>query len=321
MSESIPEEEFIQEVKKEIPNLDNYLSLLSLLTDDDFFRNIYNFTIGEYLKDRLYFEQRVETIANELEKLNKRTGITKAVSGGGSIASGGLALSGILLAPVTAGASLGLTAAGMGLGVASGVTGITSDIINDKKIKKANQEIVDMKETFKMREEILKELLDDFKVLADKMATIPRSKLDKLKTKYEGVIKTTYGGYTGYTGARILQTIQVLSGSGATSVGAAANLASPGIDGSMIFGRALITAGSTTAKVLSTSLAFVGIGVGTWDLVASLKRMDKNEQATKFREFLAEYRKQTEDIASFIGILKKARRDRDKAEEENLIQL
>ena len=45
---------------------------------------------------------------------------------------------------------------------------------------------------------------------------------------------------------------------------AAIGMSAPGIS---VFGRTIVMAGSTTAKVLSGALGVVGIGFGIWDVV------------------------------------------------------
>ena len=65
----------------------------------------------------------------------KNTGIAKIVGGGAGILSGSLTIAGILLAPVSGGLSLGLTAVGVGTGIGSAATSLISEGIRNSNIK------------------------------------------------------------------------------------------------------------------------------------------------------------------------------------------
>ena len=79
------------------------------------------------------FENNLKTIrksGKQLDKVAHDTGIAKTAGGGAAIAGGAMGLAGILLAPFTAGASLGLTIAGAATGVAGATSSLTGGIIN-----------------------------------------------------------------------------------------------------------------------------------------------------------------------------------------------
>ena len=63
--------------------------------------------------------------------------------------------------------------------------------------------------------------------------------------------------------------------------GIAIGMAAPGFS---IFGKTLIVAGSSTAKVLSGVFGVVGIGFGIWDVVEGSKDIEGSETANEMRE-------------------------------------
>ncbi|XP_046549949.1 apolipoprotein L1-like [Haliotis rubra] len=83
-------------------------------------------------------------MADELDKAQRKMNIAKTSFASGGIVGAALTIAGIACAPATFGASLGLTIAGLTLGVTSGVGGVSTElankIINDKVLGKAQQE-------------------------------------------------------------------------------------------------------------------------------------------------------------------------------------
>ena len=320
ISPSISELSFNQDDTQDISDL---CSIITLLSDHEQFANKYKFRITEYLLDRQNFSYRISQLADETQEIVKKAGIAKAASGGGNILAGSLAVGGIILAPFTAGVSLGFTYAGIGGGIASGITGATTEIIKNKKIKKHNNEIKEMKDTFVQREEVLVKLFDDFKRLSEKIKQIKSSTLTKLLEKYQVAKAVSYGGYTLYTTHNVLNIVKMIgtdfhsaTSTLATSV-ASPGLIMPGFNG--IFGTTLVTAGSTTAKFLSSSLAVIGIGFGTWDLVAGINDTNRSEVADSLRAFNQDYNNQTEDLIDFFdGIRKMAKIEKEVREEKSL---
>ena len=65
--------------------------------------------------------------------------------------------------------------------------------------------------------------------------------------------------------------------------GVAVGMSAPGIT-IPIFGKVLITAGSTTAKVLSGAFAVFGIGFGIWDVVGGVDDINGSEHAKAYHE-------------------------------------
>lgn len=76
-------------------------------------------------------------IADNIDKRDQKATKTKVMSNSASVISGAMCLLGLALAPVTAGGSLVLTAAGTGLGAAAGITNIVTDVKEDSRNKSA----------------------------------------------------------------------------------------------------------------------------------------------------------------------------------------
>ncbi|XP_070781809.1 apolipoprotein L6-like [Enoplosus armatus] len=86
-------------------------------------------------------------IADNLDMVSKRTKIAGITGGATTVAGGVAAAAGVILSPFTLGASLALTAVGVGVATAGGVTGASAAIANKvnvsqdkKKIEKTFQE-------------------------------------------------------------------------------------------------------------------------------------------------------------------------------------
>ncbi|XP_011893474.1 PREDICTED: apolipoprotein L4-like isoform X5 [Cercocebus atys] len=81
--------------------------------------------------------ESIRVIANEIEEFHRGCTIANVVSGSTGTASGVLSVIGFLLAPFTAGLSLGVTAVGVGLGMASATTAIGTSIAENTYTKSA----------------------------------------------------------------------------------------------------------------------------------------------------------------------------------------
>ncbi|XP_073332142.1 apolipoprotein L6-like [Pagrus major] len=116
-------------------------------------------------------EQSAEmlSIADNLDKVSKGTKIAGITGGATSVAGSVAAVAGVILSPITLGASLALTVVGVGVAAAGGVTGASAAIANKvnvtqdkKKIEKTFQEyerhMVDIQNCLKFIDEGMKQL-------------------------------------------------------------------------------------------------------------------------------------------------------------------
>lgn len=74
--------------------------------------------------------EKLETIADDLERIHFRTTIGSLIGGVAGAAGGITSIVGVILAPITMGASLIVTGVGIGVGVAGGATSAISDVTN-----------------------------------------------------------------------------------------------------------------------------------------------------------------------------------------------
>ena len=74
-------------------------------------------------------------------------------------------------------------------------------------------------------------------------------------------------------------------------IGLATEAAAPGL-AVPILGKTLVAAGTTSAKVLSSSMAVFGIAFGIWDIVGGAKKIKNGSDLAK------EFRKSSKDLKS-----------------------
>ncbi|KAL2101375.1 hypothetical protein ACEWY4_003136 [Coilia grayii] len=114
-------------------------------------------------KRMLQFLSDLEESARELDKMKFGANISSVAGSSFGVIGGVVSIVGLALAPVTAGASLALTLAGVGLGVTSGVnslvTGVTEIVVSKKHGKKAQN-------TFQSFMENVQKLLDCIELVA-----------------------------------------------------------------------------------------------------------------------------------------------------------
>lgn len=84
---------------------------------DNYLDVIIGYSIDDY-EDKLRKAFKIlDECSSKLDAVAKNTGIAGTVGGSASIVGGGMAIAGLALAPITTGASLGLTFAGGALGI------------------------------------------------------------------------------------------------------------------------------------------------------------------------------------------------------------
>ncbi|XP_041789943.1 apolipoprotein L3-like isoform X2 [Chelmon rostratus] len=141
-------------------------------------------------------------IADNLDKVSKGTKIAGITGGATTIAGGVAAAAGVILSPLTLGASLALTAVGVGMAAAGGVTGASAAIANKvnatqdkKKIEKTFQEyervMVDIQNCLKFINEGMEQLKQhDLSVLSEaRKSSVRAARVVQLATTGGGSAK------------------------------------------------------------------------------------------------------------------------------------
>ena len=281
---------------------DNYLDVIIGYTIAD-----YEDKIGKALKI-------IDDCCSQLDKVAKDAGIAGAVGGGAGIGGGAMAIGGLLLAPFTFGASLGLTAAGTAIGAAGGVTALTGNLVNQswergeaKKFKKATVPLFGA--TFSLQG-FLNEYINNLREAAEFLKTpegqaVARDAYTlaevtghtgKIATKAFVIGNMVYQRVQNVKQAKQIKALvdfiqadyYALNGA---RIGLATEAAAPGLTIPLL-GKTLIAAGTTSAKVLSSSLAVFGVAFGIWDVVGGAKKIKNGSELAK------EFRKSSKDLQS-----------------------
>ncbi|XP_023613040.1 apolipoprotein L6 isoform X2 [Myotis lucifugus] len=85
--------------------------------------------------------RKYRALADDIDKTHKNFTQTSLVTSSVAVASGAMSLLGLALAPVTAGGSLMLTAAGQGLGAVAGATSVLTSILEYRHNKQAQAQV------------------------------------------------------------------------------------------------------------------------------------------------------------------------------------
>ena len=208
-----------------------------------------------------------------------------------------------------------LTVGGIAGGVASAATSVIADLAKDSNIKADEKAIKDGLAELDLEEKtvcnLFQKIGNNLQRLRDLMkdATVAEMVKSISKNSFSIGYNVVYQGYVvvdSIKAARFAASVaEFIQADFYAMAGIAEGMAAPGIGGTRIFGRALVAAGSTTAKVLSGSLAVLGIGMGIWDIVEGVKDINGSEIAQKYREFVETYRKETKDLKDGIAEMKK----------------
>lgn len=294
--------------------LKQLLPKIAVINDEEAFKEIYGFYLKDYLQYRSNLAASCRSIASHVEKVVHDTGIAKTAGGGIGVAAGASALAGLFLAPFTAGASLTLTAGGIAGGVAAAATSLTADIVRNKNLSDDEEKLKKVLKQIEAEENIVGELIssigNDLKKLRELLAD--PEVLDMVLEVSKGIKKVGYDVI--YQGVNVFRTVKAINFARNVAQfiqadfyalsGIAQGMAAPGIGGARIFGRALIAAGSTTAKVFSGIMGAAGIGFGIYDIVSGINDINGSSVAESYRKFADEYETQTKDLIGGIKALK-----------------
>ena len=288
--------------KQEILVLKRFERLFHLLINEKAFRKKFGFSLNEYLSNRREFVQTCQYHANHIEKFDKDTGIARTVGGSVSIVSGGAVVLGIILAPFTVGASLGLTIGGITGSILGGGTTFGATLAKGFNKKSDQNKISKALMELDYQEKVVSALLGDFQDTTKKMFEFIESGTFDAVLRQIGEVGFVIGSTGGIVfkgislGESIFYTIRAIASvSDEVATIAAESAAAPAI-----ISRGFIAAGSVTAKVFSGIFAGVGIGIAAWDIYQGVSDIKGSDTAKKFRKQAEEYDKKTDCLEQFL---------------------
>lgn len=284
---------------------------------DKYLHVVIGYSINNY---KCGVDKAIETIeesAKHLDKVAEDTGIVNTVGGGASVAGGGMAIAGLVLAPFTGGLSLGLTVVGSLTSTAGGITSLTGSIINTvwehKDAKKTRKAAAPFYRATLSLEALLNEYQKNVQEAAEFLATPVGQKMAidagnvvkrlndarKIAMQVKSAVQVASSTWKHYKKAQDIKSlVKVIKFDfyKLTKATHALNAAAPQVK-IPIVGKTLITAGSTSAKVLSSSMAVLGIGFGAWDIADGVKKIKEgSELGRELRKSAREFDKETRKL-------------------------
>ena len=284
-----------------------------ILTNPKKFEETYGFSLDEYFKHREQFAKYCKAIADDIEKVTKKTGIAKTVSDSVGILSGVTTILGVLLAPISGGASLALSATGLATGLASGGSGAITEVVKEELIRKDLERIKACLAKFENQEKVIfllfHEVQNDFRCLENQLS-VP-SKLDTAEEGAKGAIITAINVNSIRTSVKAIREFtkfaQFLRNPSVTAAKAAAvgsklvdEIAGPGVNFGVGDLKVMLTAGTTTAKLLSGTFAAAGIVLSILDIKSAVKDMHGSKVADAYRSFAKQYDEKTANLESAV---------------------
>jgi len=313
---------------------------LSLLMDDEAMRAAHGFAIPDYVAARRELSRDLRAMADELEQKMRDAGILKTSGGATGILSGFMALGGIMLAPVTGGASFALTAAGIATGLASTGMTISADIISDAAVHAASSKVKADLAELDAQEAVTTELFADWERY--------QGQLDELLdlTEVQSWVQTSFDyGPDVWKGIRIWRKGKrlkkgIVAARKARAIAKATLIRHMVVRGPKIYaakkirikakyfgfvkipgikkgGYVFFAAGSKAATRIASAFAAVGIGMGIWDIVEGAQQIQGSKHALAYRSFANEFDMTTNQIVAGVDAPKQiiAREEQRRAEE------
>lgn len=278
--------------------------IFGFLSNDEVFEKEHGFSMKVYIGLRRSCANEIRGVADNIERVVRDTGIARAAGGSVAVVAGAAALGGVLLAPFTAGASLVLTVGGIVGGVAAAATTVTAAIIKDTKVNKKAKEVKKSLDSLKDKDEVVCKIIEELKEKVEKLRSLYGKKSvqsflkdgQKITMWAEKIgYNIFYKGYTVYSSVKAIkfatEVARFIQADIYAMRGIATGMSAPGLS---IFGKTLIAAGSTSAKVLSGVFSVVGIGFGIWDIVGGAKDINGSKHAEAYRKAAGELDQQTD---------------------------
>ena len=243
---------------------------------------------------RSYLDECEETsddlaeLSDRIDKVLVEAGIAKVVGGAAGAASGLAVIGGIILAPFSGGLSLGLTAAGVVVGLAGTATTLTAEAVKEGHIQdvgsKAKEEVAGLER----KDEAVYKLLEDIQAnLAQLQAFDEKGvgqwikEAGQLARKGKVIATKSYvlanAARHHQFAAKVMNFISTGVAYRGSSVGSFSQASK--------FLQGALRAGKTTAKICAKAFAVLGIAMGVWDIVEGARDIQIKESPSQgYRE-------------------------------------
>lgn len=247
--------------------------------------------------------------ADQLDKVAVDTGITGAVGGGATIASSAMFLTGLCLAPVTGGLSLGLSVGSAAVGVAGAATSITGSLINQSwekgEGKKSGEEFTKVRSGILRLQSFLNTYIKKLTAAAAFLKTEDGERLAReafkvadAYTAAEITVNTANIGWNAYKfGNTVVKTKDIAKtikeakavvdfiqadyyAVKGLKTGLAIATTRPGIK-IPFMAKPLVAAGTKTAASLSVVFNVFGLAFGIWEVVGSADKIKNGSDLAK----------------------------------------
>ncbi|RXN32557.1 apolipo L3-like protein [Labeo rohita] len=128
-------------------------------------------------------------VADAVDKTNKGVKIAGITGGATGAVGGAAAVAGILLSPVTMGASLAITAVGVGVAAAGGVTGASAAITNKVKRNQVRKKVETILKEYQSEMEDIKVYLNDINTEMGKLRAYDLLTLERVNVKSAKIVR------------------------------------------------------------------------------------------------------------------------------------
>lgn len=286
--------------------------VMSLLMDDAEMRDLHGFAIPDYVENRRQLSRSLRAMSDELENKMRTSGILRTSGGATGILSGFMAIGGILLAPVTGGASFALTAAGIATGLASAGLTVSADILKDSAIRGASEEVRRRLAGVAAQEDTTTELFAEWEAQQTRVTELLA--LAEVESWLHTSFDYAEGAWKGFhlfrKGRRVRKGVKFARKARAIAkatlirhlvVRGPTRYAAKGlrikakyfgfvpVPRALGGGRVFVAAGTKTAVRLASAFAAIGIGLGVWDIVDGARDIQGSRHALGYRSFANEY--------------------------------
>ncbi|KAJ3077978.1 hypothetical protein HK100_010862, partial [Physocladia obscura] len=259
-----------------------------------------------YLMRRSEVSRSLRTVAASVQAATRRAGAGRTVGGGAGLVSGAAAVGGVVLAPFTAGASLLLTASGVASGVAAAAATAAAAAYKSRALaadaRTAGRLAAGLAQWERQVAGLLARLdaaLSGF----DAALALPGapSWLDR-QSPWLAYAAGSYRVAATANQLRFLRSLAVFLRSDVAILqhGVALSAAAPGLS---LFGRSLLAAGGSAAKLLTSSVAVVGLVSSAVDFADGVKDLSSSSQlAVQYQAAADDIDRQSKIIADLITL-------------------